>query len=699
LAHEAPLLAHEAPLLAHEAPLLAHEAPRDSTRFAILEARSSFLYAIRSDRVGIAAPLRYLGCWLFVALRPIDYMEGVTAPQLATRVTTRTRTIQAWPVPEVPCFTEEIAGEPDSRPMLVRAPVAAAALDTAQLPTCGEKVGGRCVLRALLGEGAFGRVFAAEDEETGQQVALKVVGLRRYPREYAEHELRALAAIAHPNVVQLNEHGVEAGAAEPYLWYTMPLYKGLDLAALLKSRGSLSLARAHAVFTRITGGVCEMHSLGLRHQDIKPDNIYLATMAGVAEHHPVLLDLGGAAREHANRPLVATFPFAAPEQTEALIGGMLGEEHAAVTEKVDVYALAATLLFSLIGSKFAGHDIAQNESGAEATPEALRALRAELSPIHAVRARSPLPADALPQLTGAARQHLSEAFARWLAQDPSDRPRARQFLAELSVLLEWDSELSRRLQASELRSKLLGVATGLSLAACVGGLVGYQWHKRTMGEAKQATSAALKKADAASDELHRAGTTLDKIISDPSLGAVDKARKITEVVVSLEAQTASLALANERLEQDRKNAEKEARLRAQQERAAFDSTLEKAEAERAAAKIAQGSAETASWRAEAERDQARNDQASADAARAKAERERTQAQQEKAASDSARQTAEAERDRLEAEKNASDTARLNAEAELALARQNKAVDVKAAFDKGVETGYGARRAPAPAPSQ
>lgn len=577
--------------------------------------------------------------------------------------------------------------------MLARAPWEAAALDPARLPSCGEKVGGRCVLRALLGEGAFGRVFAAEDEETGQQVALKVVGLRRYPREYAEHELRALAAIAHPNVVQLNEHGVEAGAAEPYLWYTMPLYRGLDLAALLKSRGNLSLSRAHALFTRIAGGVCEMHRLGLRHQDIKPDNIYLATMAGVAEHHPVLLDLGGAAREHANRPLVATFPFAAPEQTEALIGGLLGEEHAALSEKVDVYALAATLLFSLIGPKFVGHDIAQNDSGIEASPEALTALRAQLSRIHAARARWPLPEEALPTVTGAVREHLSAAFGRWLAIDPSQRPSASRFLQELSVLLEWDSELANRKQRSELRKKLFSVTFGLSLAAFAGGFVGYQWHKRTMGEAKQATSAALKKANAASDELHQAGSTLDKIIADPALGAVDKARKITEVVETLKAQTERLALANERLEQDGKSAEREARLRAQQERAAFDSALEKAEAERTLAKNAQAAAETATWRAEAERDQARNDLASADAARAKAEQARTQAQQDKAAIDSALSKLEAERARLESEKNAADAAKLNAEAELALSRQNRAAELKAAFDKGVEMGYGKRNVP------
>ncbi|HYP89961.1 MAG TPA: protein kinase, partial [Polyangiaceae bacterium] len=504
----------------------------------------------------------------------------------------------------------------------------------------------------------------AEDEETGQQVALKVVGLRRYPREYAEHELRALAAIAHPNVVQLNEHGVEASAAEPYLWYTMPLYQGLDLAALLKSRGNLSLARAHALFTRIAGGVCEMHRLGLRHQDIKPDNIYLATMAGVAEHHPVLLDLGGAAREHASRPLVATFPFAAPEQTAALIGGLLGEEHAALSEKVDVYALAATLLFSLIGAKFVGHDIAQNDSGVEASPAALTALHAQLSRIHAARARWPLPEEGLPAVTGAVREHLSDAFGRWLSIDPSRRPSAREFLEELSVLLEWDSELAQRKQQSELRRKLVSVTVGLSLAAGAGSLIGYQWHKRTMGEAKQATSAALKKADAASDELHQAGSTLDKIIADPTLGAVDKARRITEVVETLKAQTERLALANERLEQAGKSAEKEARLRAQQERAAFDGALEKAEAERTLAKNAQAAAETATWRAEAERDQAKNEQASADAARAKAEQERLQAQQDKAASDNALAKLEAEQARLSAEKNAAEAAKLNAEAEL-----------------------------------
>lgn len=627
----------------------------------------------------------------FDTARPIDYTNFVTetkfVPRLSTRTRTRTRTIQAWPA----LAGSEQAWAPTSTPS---SPLP---LDTAELPHCGETIGGHCVLRVLLGEGAFGRVFAAEDEQTGQQVALKVVGLRRYPREYAEHELRALASIAHPNVVQLNEHGVETSAREPYLWYTMPLYKGSDLAALLESEGSLPLRRAHAVFSRIAGGVCEMHALGLRHQDIKPDNVYLATMAGVADHHPVLLDLGGAARENASRPLVATFPFAAPEQTEALIGGWLGEEHPALTEQVDVYGLAATLLFSLIGPEFTGHDIGQNDSTGDVSRPALVDLRARLQVIHATRARKPVPDLALPYLTGAARERLNGAFRRWLSLDPESRPSARGFVEELSVLLEWDAEVLRERALRELRRKLFGVAGGLSLAAGVGGLVGYQWHKRTMVEANRATHAAIVKADEASSELEQAGTNLDKIIADPSLGAVEKARKIAEIVTSLEAQTARLVAVNAELRRGHAAAESQARLRAQQEKAAFEGALAKMQVERDTALQEKSLAQTAVWKAEAERDQARTEQAAEGKARANAERELTKSQQDKAVAENARLRAEEERAKLEREKSTADAAQRTAEAERDQAQQSKATEVAAAFAKGVEAGSRARPAPAAIP--
>ncbi len=185
---------------------------------------------------------------------------------------------------EVPSITQENERAPDSGPVLIgtsAASLGAAAagasastdpapasipFDTAHLPNCGEKVGGRCVLRALLGEGAFGRVFAAEDEETGQQVALKAVGLRRYPREYAEHELRALAAIAHPNVVQLNEHGVEAGAAEPYSLVHDAALPRAGLGRVAEGpRPAVARARARGVYAHRRGRVrCIDSACGIR---------------------------------------------------------------------------------------------------------------------------------------------------------------------------------------------------------------------------------------------------------------------------------------------------------------------------------------------------------------------------------------------------------------------------------------------------
>jgi hypothetical protein len=262
------------------------------------------------------------------------------------------------------------------------------------------------------------------------------------------------------------------------------------------------------------------------------------------------------------------------------------------------------------------------------------------------------------------------------------------------VLLEWDAEVARTLAARELRGKLMRVVGGLSLAACVGGFAGYQWHKRTMGVAQQATSAAVRKANEASAELQRASSNLDTIIADPSLNPVDKARKIAEVVQSLEAQTTELLAANAQLRSDEKAALNQARFKAQQEKAAFDAALSKAQAERDTARGDQSVAETAKWKAEAERDQARSDQASADSARVKAKRERTKAQQDQATADNARLKAEAERDRLAQDKSTAEATKQQAEAERDKAQQSKAAEVAAAFARGVEASSAAKAAPA-----
>jgi len=327
-------------------------------------------------------------------------------------------------------------------------------------------------------------------------------------------------------------------------------------------------------------------------------------------------------------------------------------------------------------------------------------LRAQLETVHLLRVEEPIPAGVLPHVKGAVRERLERAFKHWLALKPEDRASSAEFLEELSVLLEWDAEEAKASAKRELRRTLVAVTLGLASAVALGGFAGYQWHERTMGAANRATSEALKKADDAAAELDRASSNLDQIVADPSLGPVDKAKKIAEVVQSLEAQISNLTAANAQLKADAKRAAELARARAQQAKEAADAEIAKANQERELAEQDKAAAESASLQAQAERNQARNDKAAADLARQAAERERDKAQQDKLASDSARVKAEQDRDQAQQEKSAAEAARQKAEAERDKAVQDKSAAEAAAFMRGVAARItsGASAAP-PAPTQ
>ena len=97
----------------------------------------------------------------------------------------------------------------------------------------------------------------------------------------------------------------------------MPVYEGQTLASRLQ-RGTLGLREACETFVPIARSLEALHRAGLRHQDLKPDNIFLAEFAG--RIHPIILDLGVAA-ECTSQFVAGTILFAAPEQTLALTGG------------------------------------------------------------------------------------------------------------------------------------------------------------------------------------------------------------------------------------------------------------------------------------------------------------------------------------------------------------------------------------------
>lgn len=287
------------------------------------------------------------------------------------------------------------------------------------LPEIGDTVGGLYRITSLLGEGSFGKVYTAERVDVPEhRVALKVAPLDAFPGKNVARELLMLAAAGHPNVVQLKDHGI----TRDYLWLTMPVYRGRTLEERLDD-GPLSPREAWAIFQPIARGLAALHAAGLRHQDVKPENIFLAEFGG--DSHPILLDLGVAAEKNADF-CAGTVLYASPEQLLAFSSRVAPLP---LTEKMDVYAFAATLLRALVGpAHFPGE-------GARS--------QAEIAAAHEARATRPIQLAALPALRGTARAMISAELARWLAPHPAERPSMDEVATKLDVLLEPDREADR----------------------------------------------------------------------------------------------------------------------------------------------------------------------------------------------------------------------------------------------------------------
>lgn len=445
------------------------------------------------------------------------------------------------------------------------------------LPLEGDVVGGHYRLVTQLGEGTFGRVYIAERTDVPEhRVALKVTSREVYGRRNVVRELTMLAAASHPHIVQLKDHGL----TDDYVWLTMPLYEGETLEERL-TRSPLSLREAYEIFLPIARGIEALHERGLRHQDVKPENIFLAQFSG--RLHPVLLDLGVAVEK--NSTFVAgTILYGAPEQLAALAGV---PAKLVLSEKIDSYCLAATLLYALVGEGFF--------PGIEAeTP-------LEIATAFEEREHAPLREGALPDLTGEPRRLLSEALSRWLLRDPDIRPSAASVADELTVLLEQERAEARAVELAAARQRrALGrarLAFGTLLAAGIGALLWGYSKRETLRLAAELERARAQGAEGfdkldvcvAAHELSRRETRLcreqqDEEVSEHAASLTKLNEQHDQSKSELARRTKKLATCEDRGQKEQKRHERErheltAQLAAQ--RSAFEHELLSAQNERA----------------------------------------------------------------------------------------------------------------------
>lgn len=200
-----------------------------------------------------------------------------------------------------------------------------------------------------LGRGGFASVYRARDLRTGEFVALKVVPPGTDPESVRRlmREARAVARVAHPNVVRVYECGVTPEGA----YVAMELLVGNTLQDIIDEQGAMPVPRALSIAVQVLEGLAAAHEHKIVHRDVKPGNIFL-TVDGTGREVPHLLDFGvskvgvGAtpATSHPDRTLpgtaMGTPGFMAPEQ--------YGSAYAA-DARADVYGVAATLYTMLTG--------------------------------------------------------------------------------------------------------------------------------------------------------------------------------------------------------------------------------------------------------------------------------------------------------------------------------------------------------------
>ena len=207
---------------------------------------------------------------------------------------------------------------------------------------------GRYTLVTTVGEGGFGTVWMASQEEPVRRlVALKL--FRRDPGSRAvlqrfQNERQTLARMDHPNVATVLDAGITDDGRP---WFVMPFIDGLPINALCDER-RLAIRERVRLFAEVCDGVQHAHQKGIIHRDIKPGNILVAR--GTDRLTPKVIDFGVAkalepsdmqSQRTADGQRLGTPQYMPPEQW--MHGASIADARS------DVYALGVVLAELLVG--------------------------------------------------------------------------------------------------------------------------------------------------------------------------------------------------------------------------------------------------------------------------------------------------------------------------------------------------------------
>jgi serine/threonine protein kinase len=149
---------------------------------------------------------------------------------------------------------------------------------------------GRYKLLQQIGEGGFGTVYMAEQEEpVRRRVALKIIKLGMDTKQVIarfEAERQALALMEHPNIAKVFDAGA-TDTGRPY--FVMELVRGVPITDYC-DQNRLGTTERLDLFMAVCGAVQHAHQKGVIHRDIKPTNVMVTLHDGTPV--PKIIDFG-----------------------------------------------------------------------------------------------------------------------------------------------------------------------------------------------------------------------------------------------------------------------------------------------------------------------------------------------------------------------------------------------------------------------
>ncbi len=205
----------------------------------------------------------------------------------------------------------------------------------------GTLIDNRYEVLQLIGRGAMGQVFLAQDRDLDEKTALKLLPRELFDNNSAisiKEEIRLARRITHRNILRT----FDMGNWGDYTYISMEYVAGYDLDQLQKTRGAQDVYIALLMGRQICSAMNAAHEQGVIHLDLKPGNM-MVNQQGILK----IMDFG-LARSVANQDrgnannteLMGTPRYMAPEQ-------FLNEE---LDQRTDIYSIGIILYTLLTGS-------------------------------------------------------------------------------------------------------------------------------------------------------------------------------------------------------------------------------------------------------------------------------------------------------------------------------------------------------------